>query len=663
MKFLRSLIFASVILALCAPGSFAMVYLPEEKIISSVVVSEDQYLSPGAVTVIRPDDYKGEYNTVASLLERVPGVTVINSGVGVEMAMIRGSHQKTVAVYMDGISMNTTNDNMYPMHLENIPYDQIERIEVYKGFVPARFGHQAMGGVINIVTKMPAQKETNASVSVGSYGRFKTAISHAVPLGDGILTGSLGYESYNGDFDYFNGNQTPADPTDDYKAVRTQQNLDNLNLMLKWSDENWRARFAWNNKKYDSMESTNSTYGIPPFFEKPGTPWIPAEYDWTNWEFSLGRTQTHGSLTWGWDIAYRDQNSEYKGFDQLDGSVTSHSDYGFKRTTVGLHGEIPLGEHHLLNAVGEYVYEKYAYTDHQYPTGSEYTNLEEYNFNIQDEIVLDKAGTFLAVPSLRYNKVGDDGRFTWQIAFQKEFQSNLTFKTSYGTYARLPNTFERYGGSDYYLPNPDLKTETGEQFDAGISWKGVAESLGNARVDAALTAYWRETKDLIDIFYVNDGSNAQYQNIYKSKVKGIELATALDWKKWNIFLSAGYTDSSNENPADPSLDGRRRSNLPYWNMTARLTRRFDRGSAFAEYQHTGDYFVDNNNWRYTDASDVFNLGIKYDFNDTFGMIVGVNDVFDETNGLKWRDEQQPGWWTPNYPQAGRTFYVTLESRF
>jgi outer membrane cobalamin receptor len=71
--------------------------------------------------------------------------------------------------------------------LSAIPADNVERIEVYRGYVPSRFGAQAMGGVISVVTKMPERSRSTASLGVGSFGRFKGAAAHSAALWGGIF--------------------------------------------------------------------------------------------------------------------------------------------------------------------------------------------------------------------------------------------------------------------------------------------------------------------------------------------------------------------------------------------------------------------------------------------------------------------------------------------
>ena len=93
------------------------------------------------------------------------------------MASVRGSTSSQVAVYVDGVLMNLGSEAA--VDLSSIPVDDVERIEVYRGYVPAQFGAQSMGGVINVVTKNPRKPQTALSLGVGSFGRFKGTLSHS----------------------------------------------------------------------------------------------------------------------------------------------------------------------------------------------------------------------------------------------------------------------------------------------------------------------------------------------------------------------------------------------------------------------------------------------------------------------------------------------------
>lgn len=95
-------------------------------------------LSPGTVTVIRPDDYKGEQKDLPDLLKMVPGVHVreLNGKGQYTTVSVRGSTAAQVGVFVDGVLFNLGGDAA--ADISTIPVHNVERIEVYRGYIPAR---------------------------------------------------------------------------------------------------------------------------------------------------------------------------------------------------------------------------------------------------------------------------------------------------------------------------------------------------------------------------------------------------------------------------------------------------------------------------------------------------------------------------------------------
>lgn len=140
-------------------------------------------LSPGTVTIIRPDDYKGEQKDLPDFLKMVPGVHVREvSGKGQYTTVsVRGSTAAQVGMFVDGVLFNLGGDAA--ADISTIPIHNVERIEVYRGYIPARFGGTFMGGVINIVTKRPTKADVQASYGQSSYGGYKGSLQVTAPLG------------------------------------------------------------------------------------------------------------------------------------------------------------------------------------------------------------------------------------------------------------------------------------------------------------------------------------------------------------------------------------------------------------------------------------------------------------------------------------------------
>ncbi len=185
-------------------------------------------LSPGSVTVVHPDDFKGEQKTLSDLLLTVPGVHVreVNGKGQYTTVTVRGSTAAQVGIFIDGVLANLGGDSA--VDLSTIPVQNVERIEVYRGYVPSRFGGTFIGGVVNIVTKRPMKSDVALELGRSSYGGRKGAMEVTSPLGEGTLMLGVNYESSDGDFDYKNYAAERYIPTLQTEIANTNHSIDNF---------------------------------------------------------------------------------------------------------------------------------------------------------------------------------------------------------------------------------------------------------------------------------------------------------------------------------------------------------------------------------------------------------------------------------------------------
>lgn len=157
-------------------------------------------LSPGTVTVIRPEEYKGEQKDLPDLLKMVPGVHVreVNGKGQYTVVTVRGSTAAQVGVFVDGVMTNLGGDAA--VDISTIPVKNVERIEVYRGYIPARFGGTFIGGVINVVTKKPTKANISAELGKASFGGKSASLEVVSPLASGSLLVGLNYEAAKGIF-------------------------------------------------------------------------------------------------------------------------------------------------------------------------------------------------------------------------------------------------------------------------------------------------------------------------------------------------------------------------------------------------------------------------------------------------------------------------------
>ncbi|MDR1510926.1 MAG: TonB-dependent receptor, partial [Synergistaceae bacterium] len=455
---------------------------------------------------------------------------------------------------------------------------------------------------------------------------------------------------------------------DDYRGRRRDNGFENTDAMLKWEDAHWRARASWVRRNRDLPLAA-------PGRDVPGRPnnFPGALLDTTRWDLSLGREQDAGDVRWGLEVTYTEQKKKYDkrtSHNVIGSQNISKSEYNAARLGIALDASVPLGERHFLEFLAEY-------SDERLNIKGDWISrnlgmLDKYDrsdrsVTLQDTISLDGAGTFLVTPSLRWHGQEDEDHLTWQIAFTKEFSPAWMLKGTFGTYARAPNMYERYGDGAFILPaEDDLVWETGSQYDIGVIWNGELREPWNARVNASLSGFWRDTDDLIE-FMMDSPQFGIYANVAEAEVKGIEAEADIDWEKWNFGVSATWMEAKNRTPdtgASRSL-GMWLPNRPRWAGSARVTRKFSRGSVFAEYRYTGANFADRAENVLFDSRGVINIGAKYSLSPSATLTVGVDDLFDEADD--WRMYPAGGLNGPVrmlwYPVEGRSLYMTLDMEF
>ena len=204
-------------------------------------------LSPGTVTVIRPEEYKGEQKDLPDLLKMVPGVHVreVNGKGQYTVVTVRGSTAAQVGVFVDGVMTNLGGDAA--VDISTIPVKNVERIEVYRGYIPARFGGTFIGGVINVVTKKPTKANISAELGKASFGGKSASLEVVSPLASGSLLVGLNYEAAKGDFPYHN--YSYDDPKNQKEVQRV---LDEYPSMIE-SIENSLTLDNWNKNKIEDL--------------------------------------------------------------------------------------------------------------------------------------------------------------------------------------------------------------------------------------------------------------------------------------------------------------------------------------------------------------------------------------------------------------------------
>lgn len=198
------------------------------------------------VSTIDAAELQNTSKTVSKAINSSSGVKVRKSGgMGSEGKInIRGMEGKNIKVLVNGVPVETQGN----LGLDDIPIDQIADIEVYKGYIPARFATDGAGGAINIVTKKRPENSVDASYSLSSFNTHKASVSasHLIDSIAGSASLELGMSGYfnHSDNDYeftspYMKSSTGADTSvirdhDHYTSYNVQAFA---NLMNAWFDQ------------------------------------------------------------------------------------------------------------------------------------------------------------------------------------------------------------------------------------------------------------------------------------------------------------------------------------------------------------------------------------------------------------------------------------------
>ncbi|HEY7535184.1 MAG TPA: TonB-dependent receptor plug domain-containing protein, partial [Thermodesulfobacteriota bacterium] len=176
------------------------------KTLEPVVVEETPLKPPldypsAFSTVIDLEGFGGEYNTTSEILSFSPGVFVRDfGGLGqLQTLSIRGSSNDQAVVLLDGVRLNTA---LGGIDLSTIPLDYVDRFEIIRGGSSALVGTDAIGGVVNIVTKKTDKPFTYLSLTYGSFNTLNINFSRAQKFKNLSYFFSYTHTQSQGDFKF-----------------------------------------------------------------------------------------------------------------------------------------------------------------------------------------------------------------------------------------------------------------------------------------------------------------------------------------------------------------------------------------------------------------------------------------------------------------------------
>lgn len=158
--------------------------------------------SARAVTVVETATAKRQTVDLGEVLARTQGVSVRRSGGlgSVARFSLNGLTDDQIRFFVDGIPMEMAG---FVMGIADVPVLLVDRVEIYRGVVPTRFGSDALGGAVNLVTDTATEGTHGfASYQAGSFGmhRVATGASHLDPKRGFVVRGSGFFDHADNDY-------------------------------------------------------------------------------------------------------------------------------------------------------------------------------------------------------------------------------------------------------------------------------------------------------------------------------------------------------------------------------------------------------------------------------------------------------------------------------
>ncbi len=184
------------------------------------------------ISVITMKELQGTVSDVSEVLSKTAGVKIrASGGVGSSSRIsVRGLEGKRVGFFIDETPIN---DNTDFLDINDIPIDLIDRVEIYKGIVPAKFGGSSMGGAVNLVLKEYPPSYVDAAYTIQSFNTHK--------LSTIFKTNKNGYETGIGGFYTYSDNNYKMElPLQPGKFVRRDHDrFEKITIGGGFKSKNW----------------------------------------------------------------------------------------------------------------------------------------------------------------------------------------------------------------------------------------------------------------------------------------------------------------------------------------------------------------------------------------------------------------------------------------
>ncbi len=500
----------------------------DEVVVTATRTKDKVVDTPVNVTVITAEKMADRhYIDVAEALRDVPGANVRDIGTGASEKAIILNGDDRVVILVDGKRVNvdigaTIGRGGYD--LNQLPdISTIERIEVVKGHGGSLYGSDAVGGVVNIITKKADHNYGKISMGFGSEQAREAKAMYAFKKDKtGVMVSFSKYKQ-----GYFKYKDAASDTTKRWPVSSTYENE---KVSVKVSQElsaTTNLEIGYDFSKYDGIRSTTSS-ALEADFSYKKTNRFYAKYDWL-WK---GKDQ-------GYVHVYRNA-LEYYNLGHMD-----ETDTGFE-----VQQAITTGENNRL-VVGASYRKGKAFNAKYYTQGYSINNKAVF---LNDQWEFLPSWTLNA--GVRYDNHSTAGsKTTWSAGLNKKLDKDSHVYFNWGQVFKAPTLDDMYYFADLgtwgiYSGDPNLKPEKGYTWTLGYGTKIADKTEVNV-------SYFQS--DLTDAIRW-DGNYVK--NIDKQKKNGFELSVSHQLNKnWDLEASYSYVRVKNGTNGSDSYE-RDRSYIP-----------------------------------------------------------------------------------------------------
>ena len=459
---------------------------PIDEVIAPVLVIDRETIERSAAT------------DAADLLRFHAGLDLgRNGGPGQTTAVfIRGAESNHTLVLVDGVRINPGTIGLAP--LQTIPPEMIERIEVVKGPRSALWGTDAIGGVINIVTRRGSRDGWSAEAGYGDYDTRKASLNGGAALG------------HHADFDFgvswLDSAGFPTRTTD-----RTDRGFNNLSTSGQLRAQLGQAEIAL--RHWSAAGTTEySDFFLTPVDQDFSTATTAAELRFP----VTARGQARVTVDHFADRIDQNQSSDYLHTTrdtadvQFDWTATASQSLGT--------GAMVSREKAGSESYGEVMH-------------ADTNSLDLY---VQDRIA---SGPHRAMVALGYTDHQTAGsQLTWNLEYGYALSARTQVYGLTGSGFRAPDATDRYG----FGGNPDLKPERSRNIEAGLR-----HTLGEKQT-LEFSVFRNDISDLIEFVTLSyDPFAGENRNVAQARIEGIEAAWAYAGGGWQARVEAIYQDPRN----------------------------------------------------------------------------------------------------------------------